>query len=221
MCAKTLTWTQGVFCAKFYRSRRGFPACHHAACRKCYTSDPMVTFHVHHHQHAGAELHPRDLERLMTAWGKNHCQPNNYLEARQGENLMIPFECNLCTFWQVKNQNPRHQSPPYQLLLACLCQENLDSFWSRERNTAEKNTGQAAAMQRRMDLVEDHLLFFLQGGIPWGYQCGYMLVVELLLHLRQPGRNDLRYVQYDSVALTAQRMGTSSGPHRWRTGFLI
>ena len=49
---------------------------------------------------------PKDVARLESRWGKRGWREDDYLRAREGESLIVPFECDLCIFRKLKGRNP-------------------------------------------------------------------------------------------------------------------
>ena len=69
----------------------------------------------------------------------------DYLKARDGDSILVPFECDLCVFRKLRQDNPVSSNPHDDLLLACIRRMNLDAFWSRARSTVLQNNRQAKA----------------------------------------------------------------------------
>jgi hypothetical protein len=47
-----------------------------------------------------------EQERLTKAWGEKHRAPEEYMVGRDGDHLMIPFECDLCIFRKLRHHDP-------------------------------------------------------------------------------------------------------------------
>ena len=65
--------------------------------------------------------------------------PERFQVARDGDHMMVPFQCDTCQFMNIQKRLPRLGNAQDELLLKCLCQVILDSFWSRERSTVQGN----------------------------------------------------------------------------------
>ena len=65
--------------------------------------------------------------------------PMRFKEARDGDHLMCPFQCDLCQFRNLRGRNPFSARNADNLTLLCIRRANLDAFWSRERSTVEHN----------------------------------------------------------------------------------
>ena len=82
----------------------------------------------------------KDLEDcLVEESDPNFEDAGRFREARDGDDLMITFQCDLCHFENVSGRHPRQDSHRDQLLLMCIRRATLDSFWSRERSTVNAN----------------------------------------------------------------------------------
>jgi hypothetical protein len=85
-----------------------------------YTKPDLVTFH---------KAHPEDESGFPWA---HHCDHLPLLCLLDGDNLMTPFQCNLCIFWTLQGLNP---GPQNQFLMQCIWQASLDAIWGRETAT--------------------------------------------------------------------------------------
>jgi hypothetical protein len=54
--------------------------------------------------------------------------PDEYLVGRDGDHLMVPFECDLCIFQMLRLYEPSCRSEEDILLLACIHRVSLDAF---------------------------------------------------------------------------------------------
>jgi len=61
-----------------------------------------------------------------------------FTEARDGDHLIVPFQCDPCHFFNMRKCYPI-PTPQDNMFLLCICQALLDSLWSRERSTISKN----------------------------------------------------------------------------------
>ena len=96
-------------------------------CGKCYTSTNNLKFHIHR---ARVEEDDAEQERMNARWKKKH-KATEFLEARDGDHLIIPFECDLCVFVKLKGRYPTKSSKEDRKLAACIRRINLDAFSSR------------------------------------------------------------------------------------------
>jgi hypothetical protein len=89
---------------------------------------------------------------MKSAWGNKHWVTNAFFTESDGNNLLIPFECDLCIFRKLKS---RYLIPSnsQDLLLACILQMNLDAFWSRAKAMVLGNQDKMAFGLRMLGLV--------------------------------------------------------------------
>jgi hypothetical protein len=64
--------------------------------------------------------------------------PDRFRQAREGDHLMCPFQCDVCHFRNIKSRNPG-DSPSDKLFMMCIRRANLDALWSREAGTINSN----------------------------------------------------------------------------------
>lgn len=60
--------------------------------------------------------------------------------ARDGDNFMCPFQCDICHFHNIMNRDPGQHPSKDKLLLVGIRRAILDSFWGRATTTVRNNT---------------------------------------------------------------------------------
>jgi hypothetical protein len=119
--------------------------------------------------------------------------------ARDGDHMLVPFECDLCIFRKLKSRNPLPGNQQDTLLLACLRRANLDAFWSRAKSTVLTNRDKVA-FAIRMSAAGGLLgPYESDGPLPEEDHCGYEVAFEMLLHSRRPGSYSDSYTQFDTI----------------------
>lgn len=76
---------------------------------------------------------------------------DRYVTARDGDHLMLAFQCSVCHFQNLQGRNPRPDSPKDDLLLSHIDRCSMDGFWSREASTVRDHRRQAARVERTAD----------------------------------------------------------------------
>ena len=138
-CLKVRKWTQGIFCANFGNNVTGLDTCRRMWCGKCYSLETTNGFHVADPEKLFAE--DGDEDRLMSGWKVKSGDRNRYSEARDGDDLLVPFECDYCVFCKLTGRcyldvgNDKDTN-----LMKCIRRVILDAFWSRARSTVASNT---------------------------------------------------------------------------------
>ncbi len=62
-------------------------------------------------------------------------EEKRFLEARDGDNLVTPFQCDRCHFINIMGREPLEDLSTDLRMLKCIRRANLDAFWSREAGT--------------------------------------------------------------------------------------
>jgi hypothetical protein len=62
-----------------------------------------------------------------------------FMEARDGDFLLTPFQCDLCHFRNLQDRDPIQNLPQDARLLKLIRRANLDALWSREPGTVNSN----------------------------------------------------------------------------------
>jgi hypothetical protein len=160
-----------------------------------------VEFHVKQpgNEEVENERDPLDQMRLQRAWGKRHRSPLDFLKARDGDHILVPFECDLCIFRKLRKHPPDVGSATDRLLMACIRRANLDSFWSRATDTVRGNrdkTKMGIDFSRSVGLEGPYLH---EGSLPPHDHCGYEVAIQMLLNSRRPGRHSKIYCQFETI----------------------
>lgn len=77
-------------------------------------------------------------EENRPLWGREK-EKNEFLEARDGDWLFFPFQCEGCHFYNIYSRSPVLTSPFDMSILSYIRRANLDMFWSRRPGTIESN----------------------------------------------------------------------------------
>jgi len=118
---------------------------------------------------------------------------------RDGDHLLIPFECDRCIFIKLRNTLPNPSNPSDQLLLASIRRMNLDAFWSRESSTVKGNLNKVKRMLESSKLLGLEGPFKTQPPFPLFDHCGYEVALIMLLRSRDPGKHSTAYTQFDTI----------------------
>jgi hypothetical protein len=96
-------WLYGIFCGKFTRNNKGYPPCRSMWCGNPYKSELDDGFFIQEKESFDPRNSaPEDHERLPTAWGQCHQPGRDFGFGRDGDHLMLLFECDLCVFRKLR-----------------------------------------------------------------------------------------------------------------------
>mmetsp|Transcript_17572 Transcript_17572/g.49643 ORF Transcript_17572/g.49643 Transcript_17572/m.49643 type:complete len:426 (+) Transcript_17572:14374-15651(+) len=73
-----------------------------------------------------------------------------FKEARDGDHLMVPFQCDTCHFRNIMKRSPTDHIENDCTILQYIRRANLDAFWSRESSTVAHNLREARRMETRV-----------------------------------------------------------------------
>ena len=62
-----------------------------------------------------------------------------FMVARDGDDLMTPFQCGECHYFNIHRRAMNPACPADELLSICNRRASIDSFWARERLTVASN----------------------------------------------------------------------------------
>jgi hypothetical protein len=129
-------------------------------------------------------------------------------EGRNGDNLVCPFQCDLCHFRNIKKRDPFSSDLRDLRLLCRIRRANLVAFWARIPGTVKSNLTLMLMIVKVQE--EDHgiprgHMFRPQGPHPVEDTFGMMNAVVLLDHSLNAGINAAT-VQFNTVPKTCSAM---------------
>ncbi len=82
-----------------------------------------------------------DEDRILSGWKPRKTDIGKFSKARNGDDLLVPFECDTCVFAKlfVREPEPIGNSKD-AFAMGCIRRVVLDAFWSRATTTVEENT---------------------------------------------------------------------------------
>jgi hypothetical protein len=185
------------FLRKFFKDQLQFKECRSAWCGKCYTSNSDLNFFV---KTTPGFQDDRDGDRLQQVWGKRQVSPTAFLEGRDVDHLIIPFECDLCIFWKLKGREPNALgSDQDKRLLVCIRRINLNDFWSRMSSTVSTNKDKVKSGIKLSESVGLEGPYMVTSGFHEWDHCGYEVAIQMVLASLKPGRYSSEYTQWDKI----------------------
>lgn len=142
---------------------------------------------------------PEEEARLEESWGPRYMSKTEFLTARPGDHLLVPFECDDCIFVKLRGTLPDYSQQMDLLLLKCIRRINLDAFWSRSTLTVNSNAISARMQLKMSQLVGLEGPFIHTQSLPLFDHCGYEVAIGHVLYSMRPGRSDPTYTQFDTI----------------------
>jgi hypothetical protein len=156
-------------------------------CGECYTPHPLDKFFQYTpSDEGGFDWRPQD--DLL-----------RHRQARDGDMLLTPFQCDLCVFQNLQHRNPSPHNPKDDLLLCCIRRANLDAVWGREPQTVQatlRAAKQMILMWQQVGLVPS---FPALGPFPVSDSFGMNIAIAMLLKSLEPGRYHDSYQQFETI----------------------
>jgi hypothetical protein len=129
----------GFFCANFFNKRGPFAPCKNCWCGSCYEPSDLLEF---------PRQTPVDDDGVDQRLVGDELR---FLEARNGDNLLTPFQCDLCHFRIILGRGPVRTNFKDSKIMAFIRRANLDSLWARETNTVATNLREAIRKEKFTD----------------------------------------------------------------------
>lgn len=159
-----------------------------------------MEFHIKERE--GFDNEPKDdadKERIQRAWGNKHRNPEEYKFARNGDHLLVPFQCDLCIFRKLTGRTPHHQSDRDKVLMACIRRINLDAFWSRASSTVISNRDRIRSACNLSDSLGVPNPYEFIGAMPDHDAFGYTVAIQMIMASTKSGRYSSAYTQWDTI----------------------
>jgi hypothetical protein len=168
-------------------------------CGRCYTSDTRNNFHVADPESLFSEEGDED-RFLLAGWKLNESDRNQYSEARDGDDLLVSFECDFCVFIKLAGRVYTGASVPSDdYLMSCIRRVILDTFWSRARSTVASNTRLFREMMKLSKTLGFEPPYEVPGPLPSHDHCGYKVAILMVAKSSKPGRHSTSHVQWDTI----------------------
>ena len=140
-----------------------------------------------------------DEDRLLSGWIPRKSDVGKFSQARDGDDLMVSFECDLCIFWKLYKRGPEVGNQTDNFAMSCIRRINLDAFWSRARSTVESN---AAKVREGLKISESLGLlgpYLDPGPLPAHDHCGYEVALQIVVSSLGSGRYSAGHKQWDTI----------------------
>ena len=124
---------------------------------------------------------------------------NKFKHAREGDHLLVSFECDLCIFRNLTGRNPLRSSPKDDLLMCCIRRMNLDAFWGRASQTVDGTKRAVKQMLGMWEMVGVEPSLPALGPFPVGDNFGYRVAIAMLLKSLEPGRHTKGNQQFETI----------------------
>ena len=102
-----------------------------------------------------------------------------HLQARDGDYLLVPFQCDLCHFRNLTQRYPSHSDSDIRLVVV-IRRANLDAFWAMEPGTVGATKREGVKIGRLGDSMGLHHLFPASGPFPVEDTLGMGIAVYML-----------------------------------------
>ncbi len=123
-----------------------------------------------------------------------------FLTARDGDNLLTPFQCDVCHFTNIMGREPLEGLASDLRMIKCIRRANLDAFWSREPGTVKGTLDEAKrGLAIASSLGFAHTLFNPRGPFPVADTMGMGMAIVMLQRSLNPGKYVKGNVQYETV----------------------
>ncbi|KAI2491132.1 hypothetical protein MHU86_23418 [Fragilaria crotonensis] len=121
------------------------------------------------------------------------------MSARDGDDLMVSFECDMCIFGKLFARPPETENEKDNFSLRCIRRINLDAFWSRARTTVESNAAKVREGLKISDMLGLQGPYLDPGPLPNHDHCGYQVALQIVVSSLGGGRYSDSHKQWDTI----------------------
>jgi len=176
-CRKPVNKWNGIVCANYLYRRGKFRPCRQGWHGKCYRAT------------SPGDVFPQImLNDDMQGFMEGPTESERFGFARNGDNYVCPFQCNLCQFRNVHMRDPEATLLD-DAMLCCIRRATLDSFWGRAEGRVRANLSSLRNMHERAQAnfgLQD--LLPAMGPFPLKDTFRMGPAIVMLKHLLDPGR---------------------------------
>ena len=140
-----------------------------------------------------------DEDRLITGWNPRRRDNQRFETARNGDDLLVSFECDSCIFWKLYCRSEELSDPQDVFVLSCIRRINLDAFWSRARATVESNSAKVREGLRLSKMLGLSGPYLNPGPLPQDDHCGYEVALQMVVASLESGRYSESHKQWDTI----------------------
>lgn len=140
-----------------------------------------------------------DEDRLLSGWIPRRSDVDKFVSGRNGDDLLISFECDFCVFGKVFDHDPDVNSEKDNFAMACIRRINLDACWSRASSTVNANTykvREGLKISLGMGMKGPYLN---PGPLPRHDHCGYEVAIQMVVASLEPGRYSTTHKQWETI----------------------
>lgn len=143
-------------------------------------------------------VHQPDNEDVGLVWSKDIAR-GQFVQGIEGAHLVVPFQCDLCWFRNIKSRDPLSSSLVDERLLHFIRRVNLDLIWAKSPGTyASARTGLNNILKSWKQLGL-HPSIPPMGPWPLADNIGFLLALAELRYSQNEGKNRKSHLQFDTV----------------------
>ena len=140
-----------------------------------------------------------DEDRLFSGWIPRKSDTGRFMSARDGDNLLVPFECDFCVFGKLFEHVPSTENPRDVYARSCIRRVILDAFSSRSKSAVNNNvlkTREGLAISRSTGM-RGHAS--APGPLSGFDHCGYEVAIQMVVSSLGAGRHVKSHKQFDTI----------------------
>ena len=121
------------------------------------------------------------------------------MSAREGDHLMISFECDYCIFWKVRGGIPDLKLEKDIRLMLAIRRISLDAFWSRATTTVISNRNkveEGLRISEELGMSGPHKISRI---MPEFDHCGYEVAIQMVMSSLKLGVYSKYNSQFDTI----------------------
>lgn len=139
------------------------------------------------------------MKIVLSGWLPRKADTDRFRSGRNGDDLLMSFECDFCVFEKLFGRVPGLASEQDSFAMACIRRVNLDACWSRASSTVQANTykvREGLSISLKMGMTGPYLN---PGPLPRHDHCGYEVAIQMVVASLEPGRYSNSHKQWETI----------------------
>ena len=140
---------------------------------------------------------PGIVDEEGNLWHNEVARRRQMMEGVEGSHLCIPFQCEMCWYWNLEGRNPTPGKDDVYLI--CIRRANLDAMLGKSPLTIRAHRSQTLSSLQNSMRIDKTPSYHPRGPFPMGDMVGMSLAVDMLLKSLVAKGRILDHVQFATL----------------------
>jgi hypothetical protein len=140
---------------------------------------------------------PGIVDEEGNPWHNEDARRRQMMEGVEGSHLCIPFQCEMCWYWNLEGRNPTPGKD--DIYLTCIRRANLDAMLGKSPLTIRAHRSQTLSSLQNAMRIDKTPSYHPRSPFPGGDPVGLSLAVDMLLKSLVAKGMILNHVQFATL----------------------